>query len=236
MARQFIHYGVSLLLVQAALGCSPQNPQGNQTAEPVTNAVDVPKLSTPAADAKLVVAFGDSLYAGYNLGSNDGFAPVLEKALKAQGIKASVFNAGVSGDTSAAGRDRLAFTLDGLPRKPDLVIVGLGGNDVLRGLDPVQTRANLDAILAELKKRGIPAMLTGMLAPPNMGADYAASFNSIFPDLAKKYAAPLYPFFLEGTLGNRALMLPDGIHPNEKGVQSIVDRAAPLIGKTLAQE
>ena len=146
-----------------------------------------------------------------------------------------MFNAGVSGDTSAAGRDRLAFTLDGLPRKPDLVIVGLGGNDVLRGLDPVQTRANLDAILAELQKRGIPAVLTGMLAPPNMGADYAASFNSIFPDLSTKYDAPLYPFFLEGTLGNRALMLPDGIHPNEKGVQTIVDRVAPLIGKALAQ-
>lgn len=236
MAKYFIHYGVSLLLVQAALGCSPQNSQGNQAAEPVANATAASNAATPATDAKLVVAFGDSLYAGYNLGSNDGFAPVLEKALTAQGIKASVFNAGVSGDTSAAGRDRLAFTLDGLPRKPDLVIVGLGGNDVLRGLDPAQTRANLDAILAELKKRGIPAVLTGMLAPPNMGADYAASFNSIFPDLSAKYEAPLYPFFLEGTLGNRALMLPDGIHPNEKGVQTIVGRVAPLIGKALAQD
>ena len=204
-------------------------------AEPVANAAAASNASTPATDAKLVVAFGDSLYAGYNLGSDDGFAPVLEKALTAQGIKASVFNAGVSGDTSAAGRDRLVFTLDGLPRTPDLVIVGLGGNDVLRGLEPVQTRANLDAILTELKKRGIPAVLTGMLAPPNMGADYAASFNSIFPDLSAKYAAPLYPFFLEGTLGNRALMLPDGIHPNEKGVQAIVDRVAPLISKALAQ-
>ena len=235
MAKQFIHYGVSLLLVQAALGCSPQTSQGNQTAEPVANAAAASEAATPATDTKLVVAFGDSLYAGYNLGSNDGFAPVLEKALTAQGIKASVFNAGVSGDTSAAGRDRLAFTLDGLPRKPDLVIVGLGGNDVLRGLDPAQTRANLDAILTELKKRGIHAVLTGMLAPPNMGADYAASFNSIYPDLAKTYDAPLDPFFLEGTLGNRALMLTDGIHPNEKGVQTIVDRVAPLIGKALAQ-
>lgn len=235
MAKQFIHYGVSLLLVQAALGCSSQNAQGNQASEPVGSSAAASNAATPAVDSKLVVAFGDSLYAGYNLGSNDGFAPVLEKALTAQGIKASVFNAGVSGDTSAAGRDRLAFTLDGLPRKPDLVIVGLGGNDVLRGLDPAQTRANLDAILAELKKRGIPAVLTGMLAPPNMGADYAASFNSIFPDLAKAYDAPLYPFFLEGTLGNRALMLPDGIHPNEKGVQTIVAQVAPVIGKALAQ-
>src|SRR5690606_5250687 len=117
--------------------------------------------AAPVEDRKLVVAFGDSLYAGYNLGAREGFAPVLERALSERGIAAEVVNAGVSGDTTSAGRQRLAFTLDGLPRKPDLVIVGLGGNDMLRGLSPVETRANLDAILSALRDRDIPAMLTG---------------------------------------------------------------------------
>jgi len=187
----------------------------------------------PAADSKLVVVFGDSLYAGYGLDAGKGFAPVLERALVARGIKASVFNAGVSGDTTAAGLGRLAFTLDGLPRKPDLVIVGLGGNDMLRGLSPEETRRNLDAIMAELKARKIKAALTGMLASPNMGPDYAAAFNPIYPDLAKKYGAPLYPFFLEGVAGTPALQLPDGIHPNDRGIERIVEQVAPFVAGQL---
>ena len=199
------------------------------------NAVAPAAVPAPAADTKLVVAFGDSLYAGYNLEPDQGFAPALERALTAKGIKATVFNAGVSGDTSAAGLQRLAFTLDGLPRKPDLVIVGLGGNDMLRGLSPEATRSNLDAILAELKTRGIRTVLTGMIAAPNLGPDYAAAFNPIYPELARKYGATLYPFFLDGVVGTRTLLLPDGIHPNDRGIQIIVERVAPLIAAPLTQ-
>lgn len=179
------------------------------------------------------MALGDSLYAGYNLGPREGFAPVLEKALGAQGIKAKVVNAGVSGDTSAAGLARFDFTMEGLARTPDLVIVGFGGNDMLRGLAPEETRANLDAILARLKERGVPAMLTGMLAAPNLGPDYAAKFNTLYTDLSARYGAPLYPFFLDGVLGQSALMLPDGIHPNAKGIERIVTRVAPMVGERL---
>jgi len=231
LAGRFWQYGASLLVVQLAIGCSPSVPEQN-AAPNGTSATAT--ASTPAADAKLVVVFGDSLFAGYNLAPAQGFAPALERALAASGSKARVFNAGVSGDTSAAGLQRLAFTLDGLDRKPDLMIVGLGANDMLRGLSPDATRANLDAILAELRKRGIPAMLTGMVAAPNMGADYAAAFNSIYPDLAKKYGVPLYPFFLDGVVGHRDLLLPDGMHPNAKGVDAIVTRVLPLVAADLA--
>ena len=231
MAGRFWQYGALLLVVQLATGCSPSTPERTD-APNGTRATAT--ASTPAADAKLVVVFGDSLFAGYNLAPDQGFAPALERALAASGSKARVFNAGVSGDTSAAGLQRLAFTLDGLVRKPDLMIVGLGANDMLRGLSPEATRANLDAILAELKKRGIPAMLTGMVAAPNMGADYAAAFNSIYPDLAKKYGVPLYPFFLDGVVGHRDLLLPDGMHPNAKGVDAIVTRVLPIVVADLA--
>ena len=189
--------------------------------------------SAATEDRRLIVAFGDSLFAGYKLDQGAGFVPELERALAAQGIKAQVVNAAVSGDTSAAGLQRLDFALDGLARKPDLVIVGLGGNDMLRGLEPEATRANLEGILARLKERGIPAMLTGMLASPNMGADYAAAFNPIYPSLAKKFDVPLYPFTLEGVIGRRDLLLPDGIHPNEKGVEKIVSTMTPMVASKL---
>jgi acyl-CoA thioesterase-1 len=185
------------------------------------------------ADAKLVLAFGDSLYAGYNLGPNEGFAPVLQRALEAQGIKARVVDGAVSGETTADGLRRLAFTLDGLPRKPDLVLVGLGANDMLRGLDPAATRANLDGILSELKSRGIDTMMTGMMASRNLGPDYVAKFDPIYPDLARKFGVSLYPFFVEGVLGRRELLLDDGMHPNAKGIVTIVDKVAPLAAQEL---
>ncbi|WP_261937045.1 MULTISPECIES: arylesterase [Sphingomonas] len=232
LAGRWMQYGALALFVQLAVACSDKTPvpppAGND--QPVANAA---AAATPAADERLIVAFGDSLYAGYNLDQGKGLAPVLEAALKARGVKARVVNAGVSGDTTAAGLTRLAFTLDGLPRQPDLVLVGLGGNDMLRGLAPAETRTNLDAILAELKKRGIPVLLTGMMASPNMGPDYAAAFNPIFPDLARKYDATLYPFMLDGVIGDRALQLPDGIHPNDKGVTVIVGKLAPVVAGAL---
>lgn len=225
------HLVAALALVHLTMACSPA---ADEQSAP-TNTSGVPALApaVEAADTKLIVALGDSLYAGYNLGPTEGFAPVLERTLKERGVAARVVNAGVSGDTSAGGRGRLAFVLDGLARKPDLVIVGLGANDMLRGLSPERTRENIEAILAELKRRDIPMMLTGMVAAPNMGADYAGAFNAIYPDLAKKYAAPLYPFFLDGVITDRRLLLGDGIHPNPAGVNRVVSKVAPIVAAAL---
>lgn len=226
------HLVAALALVHLGAGCSPTNDQSASVANAFNAAAPVAPVAE-AADTKLVVAFGDSLYAGYNLGATEGFAPVLEAALKRRGIAARVVNAGVSGDTSAGGRSRLGFVLDGLARKPDLVIVGLGANDMLRGLSPARTRENLDAIMAELKKRGIATMLTGMVAAPNMGADYAGAFNAIYPDLAKEYGAPLYPFFLDGVITDRGLLLGDGLHPNPAGVKVMVAKVVPVVEAAL---
>ncbi|WP_420801978.1 arylesterase [Sphingomonas cavernae] len=229
MATKLAQYGSLLALVHVVAGCSADAPQQQSTLREENAAASV----VPAKDTKLVVAFGDSLFAGYGLAQDQGFAPALERALSAGGVKAQVFNAGVSGDTSAAGLQRLSFVLDGLARKPDLVIVGLGGNDMLRGLSPEATRANLDAILSELDKRGVRTMLTGMLAAPNLGADYAAAFNRIYPELARKHGATLYPFFLDGVVGRRDLLLPDGIHPNDRGVDVVVSHVAPQVSGAL---
>jgi acyl-CoA thioesterase-1 len=174
------------------------------------------------AAEKLVLAFGDSLTAGYGLPQNQSFPAQLEAALRAGKIAARVFNAGVSGDTSAAGRGRLGWVLAGVNVKPDLVILELGANDMLRGLKPDQTRANLDAMLAELKRRGIPVLIAGMRASPNLGKAYQAQFDPIYPALAKKYGVRLYPFFMNGVTGNRALLIADQMHPNANGVAVIV--------------
>ena len=180
-----------------------------------------------------VLAFGDSLTAGYGLPQGQGFAPQLEDTLRRNGVRARVINAGVSGNTTANGRARLKWTLDGLKVKPDLAIVALGANDMLRGYPPSQTRADLDFILAEFKRRDIPVLVAGMLAPPNLGSRYMADYNSIFPDLARKYGAPLYPFFLAGVAGNPALNLPDRVHPNFQGIKRMVSGIAPTVMKAL---
>ncbi len=226
-----LRYVFLLLAVQLAVACSPAAP----TAEaPDNRTAAANETARTAEDGRLVLAFGDSLYAGYQLDQNQGFAPALQRALEAQGVAARVVNGGVSGDTSAAALQRLAFTLDGLERRPDLVLVGLGGNDALRGLGPDETRANLAAILTELRQRDIPVLLTGMMAPRNMGPDYAARFDPIFPDLAREHGAALYPFFLDGVITEPALLLPDGIHPNAEGVDAIVARVAPDVARLLA--
>ena len=232
MAKTWISYGAALLLVQAIVACSPEDaaPTAPQSAESTPRDV-----ASASRGGPLIVVFGDSLFAGYGLAQDEGLAPVLDRALAKNGIEAEVVNAGVSGDTSAAGLQRLAFTLDGQPRRPDLVIVGLGGNDMLRGISPEQTRQNLDSILAELKRRDVPAMLSGMVAAPNMGPDYANAFNAIYGDLAKKYGIPLYPFTLDGVIGNGDLMLGDGLHPNARGVSVIAERLAPVVKSELDQ-
>jgi acyl-CoA thioesterase-1 len=228
--RNLPPYVVALLLLQPLAGCSDQNSAANRSTNVQTAAEPAPK-----ATAKLVVAFGDSLYAGYGVLPSQSFPTELQKALTARGVSVTVQNAGVSGDTSSAGLRRLAFTLDGLTRKPDLFMVNLGGNDMLRGIAPAETRTNLIAICKELKKRGIPIMLTGMVAAPNMGGDYARGFNPIYADLAKKFDATLYPFFLDGVVSDPALMQADRMHPNPHGVDVIVNKITPLVASTLGK-
>ena len=192
--------------------------------------------AAPAAAREVhILAFGDSLTAGYGLPPGQGFAPQLQAMLRRNGVRAVVANGGVSGDTAAAGRARLRWTLDGLRRKPDLVILALGGNDMLRGLPPRRTREDLDAMMAELKRRGIRTMIAGMVAAPNLGPAYGGDFNRIFPDLARAYRAPLYPFFLAGVAGNERLLLRDGIHPNFQGIKRMVTGIAPAVLRELGR-
>jgi acyl-CoA thioesterase-1 len=190
--------------------------------------------AAPAPPSRpLVLAFGDSLTAGYGLDRGLGFAPQLQASLRRHGIAATVADAGVSGDTSQAGRARLGWTLDGLPRRPDLVIVELGANDMLRGLDPKLTRDNLDAILAELGLRKIPVLLAGMRAAPNLDPAYIATFERNYPDLAAKHRATLYPFFLDGAAGQAGMVQEDAMHPTFSGVKVIVTRILPAVKRAL---
>jgi acyl-CoA thioesterase-1 len=232
MASVLVRYGGLLAAVQLGLsGCSSET--SAPSVEPKQKA-EAPAAGAPEpANQKLVLAFGDSLYAGYGLAPGESFPSMLDKELEAQGIAVEMVNAGVSGDTTAAGLARLDFTLDGLKRTPDLAIVGLGGNDVLRGIDPDQTRANLEAIVRNLDRRGIPVVLTGMMAPRNLGADYVGRFDSIYPDLAKTYHARLDPFFLDGVITDPKLLLGDGIHPNAAGVRIMARRLAPVVAEAL---
>jgi acyl-CoA thioesterase-1 len=186
-----------------------------------------------AAAPVRILAFGDSLTAGYGLPEPQGFTAQLERALRDAGFGVEVINGGVSGDTSAGGRARIDWAL---ADKPDLVVVGLGANDALRGLDPAVTRANLDAILGTLKQRGIPALLVGMYAPPNLGRDYGERFKAIYPDLARKYDVPLYPFFLEGVALDPKLNQGDGMHPNAQGVAVMVRGILPYVTPLLARQ
>ena len=178
----------------------------------------------PAAKPIKLVVLGDSLSAGLGLPAQEAFPAKLQKALQAKGIDLDMVNAGVSGDTSSGGRDRLDWSV---AEGTEGVIVELGANDALRGIDPDLTRAALTDIVTRLKARKIPVMLCGMMAPPNYGADYAARFNSIYPDLAKQFDVPLYPFFLEGVAADAKLNQADGIHPTAEGVKIIVNNMLP---------
>lgn len=173
-----------------------------------------------------LVAFGDSLTAGYQLPADAAFPAVLQKALAARGLPVEIANAGVSGDTTAGGLARLDWSV---PDGTDGVILELGANDALRGLDPGATEANLERMITSLRGRGIAIFLAGMLAPPNNGAEYGAAFNPIFARLAARHGLPLYPFFLDGVTGVSGMTLADGMHPNRAGVEEIVRRILPMI-------
>ena len=193
-------------------------------------------FATPTAAAErplVVLALGDSLMAGYGLKPGESFPAQLEAALNAEGRSVRVHNAGVSGDTSVGGKSRLGWVLAGLKTNPDVAIVELGANDMLRGLSPSVTRTNLDVILTELRKRNIRIILAGMLGGPNLGVRYIDEFNAVYPALAKKHATTFYPFFLKGVAFNRPLLLEDGMHPNKVGVAVMVRNMLPTIRKTL---
>jgi acyl-CoA thioesterase I len=192
------------------------------TAAPVAN----------AATAIKIVAFGDSLTAGFGLPAKDGFVARLQAALAARGTAVEIVNAGVSGDTTSGGLARLDWSV---PEGTSAVILELGANDMLRGVRPQVTRAALETILRRLTDRHIAVLLCGMRAAPNLGADYAKSFESIYPDLAAKYGALLYPFFLDGAAANLDLLQHDGLHPSAAGVDVIVARILPRVEELIAR-
>lgn len=186
-----------------------------------------------AGEAPRILAFGDSLTAGLGLTPDAAFPARLEAVLRSDGIVARVINAGVSGETTSGGAARLDWALGD---HPDLVILELGANDALRGIDPKIAYANLDKILARLKASGAKVLLAGMLAPPNWGRDYQQEFAAIFPTLAKKYQVTLYPFFLDGVAMDPSLNQPDGLHPNARGAALIASKLAPYVERLLKSE
>ena len=181
--------------------------------------------AVPARPIRIVV-LGDSLVAGFQLKAADAFPAQLERALKARGHSVDVINAGVSGDTTAGGLERLTWAI---PDATDAVILELGANDALRGLDPAQAKANLEKIILALKSGGVEVLLTGMLAPRNLGGAYSSAFDAIYPELAKKHGLLFYPFFLDGIAFEGKFNLGDGIHPNGSGVAEITRRILPLV-------
>ncbi len=189
--------------------------------------------SRAAAAAPIrILAFGTSLMEGYGLAPGTEFTTVLERRLKQAGIAASVINAGVSGDTSSDGLSRLDWSL---ADRPDAVILELGSNDALRGIDPALTEKNLSAILGKLRAAHLPTLLIGMKAPRNLGPDYAKAFDSLYPRLAARFGVLLYPFMLDGVALNPKLNQADGIHPNPAGVKIIVERMLPYVRKLVAK-
>lgn len=208
------------------------------TAPPASGAAPiegtVPEIPVMGPERR-IVAFGNSLFAGYGFDEpgEESYPARLEAALRARGIDARVTNAGVSGDTTAAGRQRLEFVLEGLGEKPDLFILELGGNDLLRGLSPEETRANLAAMLEELDARDIPVLLMGMRAPPNYGPEYQQAFDALYADLAAEYDAELIPFWLESIYDKPRLFQDDRIHPTEEGIDALVGATVEEVAQTL---
>ncbi len=216
MRRIQTTFGIKTWIIAAAISL------GGWSAQ----AAEAPNSSADQGGTFEIVALGDSLSAGYLLPPGAGFPEQLGRALTAKGYDVNVMNAGVSGDTSTGGLARLDWAVG---PDTDALILELGSNDALRGIEPEVTRANLDSIIQQMSDRGIKVLIAGMLAPPNMGDDYAADFNTIFPDLAEKHDTLLYPFFLDGVAAERHLNLPDGIHPTEEGVAVIVERILPTV-------
>jgi len=223
--------GLVLLAAVGLTGCGSDDaaaPDAPPAGEP--RAVATAEVAGPE---RRILAFGDSLFAGYGVGEQESYPAQLEAVLRSRGHNVQVTNAGVSGDTSAAGRQRIGFVLDSLEEKPDLVIVELGGNDLLRGVSPAETRENLEAILAELQRRDIPVLLMGMRAPPNLGEAFVREFDRLYPELARHYDAALVPFFLEAVYDKPNLIQDDRIHPTAAGLEALVAATAADVAAAL---
>jgi acyl-CoA thioesterase-1 len=223
------------LLVFAALALAACNNDAPASPAPsIADGADAPLPELPVmGPERHILAFGDSLFAGYQLGEGEGYPEKLQLALRAKGVNARVANAGVSGDTSAAALQRLKFTLDNQKQVPDLAIVELGGNDLLRGLSPKETKANIGAILKELKARRIPVLLMGMRAPPNAGIGFQSAFDALYPALADEYGAALVPFFLAAIYDKPDLLQGDHVHPTAHGVEELVGATSGDVEKAL---
>lgn len=219
---------IMLPLALAACGDAPAPPPSEPERQESAGVED--------SEGRQVLAFGDSLFAGYNVAEDEAYPAQLEAALRERGVAARVVNAGVSGDTTAAGRQRLAFTLDALERPPELVILELGGNDLLRGLSPRETKANLAAMLDELDRRRIPVLLFGMRAPPNLGPEYVADFDALYPALAERDGVELVPFFLEPIYDKPELIQPDRVHPTAEGIARLVAATVDRVAAALPPE
>lgn len=223
-----------LCLALALAACGTGGGQDQASTSAPSGDAGPPTSELPVMGPEVpIVALGDSLFAGYGLEPGQNYPAHLEAALRARGINARITNAGVSGDTTADGLARLDFTLNSQKQPPALVLISLGGNDVLRALPPEQTRANLDAILTRLEAHKVPVLLLGMLAPPNLGADYRAKFDAIYPELAKKRGAALVPFFLQPVMGKPELVQPDHIHPTLQGIDRIVAATIDQVAEQL---
>ena len=195
-------------------------------------ALFAPTVSVAAEPPVKIVALGDSLMAGYQLVGRDAFPAQLERALNAKGVVVEIANAGVSGDTSSGGLGRLDWSV---PEGTQAVILGLGGNDMLRGIDPTVTRSALEDIIRKLKARNIEVLLLGMRAPPNLGAEFARKFDAIYPELASEYRLTFYPFFLDGVAADPKFNQRDGIHPTAEGIAALVARILPKAEELVAR-
>ena len=219
----------------ALAACGSEAP----VAETETAAATEAELEAPLpvmGPERVILGFGNSLMAGYNVEEAQGYPEVLERALRGRGINASVIDAGVSGDTTAAGRQRIAFVLDNAQADIDLAIIELGGHDLLRGISPEQTRQNLAAIIEEVQSRDIPVLLMGMRAPPNLGADYVGQFDGMYPALAEQYGTALVPFFMEPVFDDPDLMQPDRIHPTAEGIEDMVAATLDAVAEALPED
>lgn len=231
LAKRFgcmIAVGAALAL--ASCGAEPAE-------QPASGEIADGELAVPVMGEEVrIIAFGDSLFAGYGLAAEEGYPERLEASLRGRGINARVIDAGVSGDTSAAGRDRLQFTLNGQTQPVDLFILELGGNDLLRGLSPDETRANFDAMLTTLRDAEIPVLLMGMRAPPNYGPEYQAQFDAMYGELAADYGTGLIPFWLEDIYQDQSLFLGDRIHPNAEGIEALVASTIDEVAAALPEQ
>lgn len=225
----------AILALAALTGCN--DAADDATVPPASGAAlgsgEIPPPIPVMGPERTIIAFGDSLFAGYNLDPRDSYPEKLENALRAKGINAEIVNAGVSGDTTAAGLQRLEFTLAAMEQPPALLILELGGNDLLRGIEPEETKANLGKMLTILKREGVPVLLMGMRAPPNYGPEYQAEFDALYRDLAQEFGADLIPFWLEDIYREPELFQSDRIHPTAEGIERLVAATLDEVEGTL---